>query len=178
MANGQTIWISTCGQYYAIKAPVLQPAYDIVERAGEERVWLAHRYHPTSCADPDPRYRYAEFPRGIASWSNFGHTLRSGRYIPAFDVGFMDIRQDVLRERLTCQSVLASYRAEFRRRQRVSHQTWDRLQFRIMAAIIAGHESLLAALSLRAESAVGDARGVERNDYRRNDVCLEGHPSR
>jgi hypothetical protein len=145
------IWVSDCGHYYALAAPVRPPAYDVLARTGDA-VWLAHRYE--AGGDPayasDVRYTHAEFPRLVVGWTNLGGWTRGRtRYVGAFALRFLDVRQDLqllpLASRVTDPDpYLAVYTAVFHRRRRLSHACWATVQARIRHAVDEGHARLVA----------------------------------
>jgi hypothetical protein len=112
----ESLWVSDCGNYYA--RPYhggFSTDYDILAKDGSKE-WLTNRYIPTGFDDTDKRHIYPEFPHMTTSWHNEGKTLRSGRYIEAFSMGFADLDTSVKIEPLTGNTITHHYEATFRKR--------------------------------------------------------------
>ncbi len=130
------VWISDCGTYYALPVDDQEasaPAYDVLAIHGPG-IWLYKRYRPTGFADLDHRYTHAEFPHMVASWTNKGRGLRSGRWICAFEIGFADTRQDIPIQPFTGNVVVTNYDATFTQTRAITAQTMRHLLARVATA--------------------------------------------
>jgi hypothetical protein len=152
MPTTHTVWVSDCGQYYALAAPSRRPAYDVLEVHGPG-VWLSQRYEPQGWQDTDRRYTHAEFPHMTLGWSLRGGWNRTRtRFDEAFEQAFGDLRQDLQCRPLSARRadlpagahVLTVSTATFTKQRRVSRASWNVLQQRIADATLAGHASLYA----------------------------------
>jgi hypothetical protein len=159
MTTTHTVWVSDCGQYYALAAPYRPPAYDVLEVHGPG-VWLSRRYEPQGWQDTDLRYTHAEFPQMTLDWSLRGGWNRTRtKFDEAFTQVFCDLRQDLQwlplgarRDDLpTDAHLLKRYTATFTKQRRVSKGCWNVLQHRIADAIAAGHASLYAHATVEEE---------------------------
>jgi hypothetical protein len=159
MTTIHKVWVSDCGQYYALAAPYRPPAYDVLEVHGPG-VWLSRRYEPQGWQDTDRRYTHAEFPHMTLDWRLRGGWNRTRtRFDDAFAQVFCDLRQDLQclpfgarRDDLPAGAhLLARYTATFTKQRRVSRASWDVLHQRIADAITAGHASLYAQARMEEE---------------------------
>lgn len=111
----ETLWVSDCGRYLARRVPH-ETFPDVVEIA-TGKVWLAHRYKPTS--SDDPMCGMPEFAHMPVVWSNRGRRTRGDIWIEAFELTFVDL--DMTKVKRYATPSLARYEATFRRRVPESH---------------------------------------------------------
>lgn len=139
------LWISDCGRYVARREDAAGDAlrYDVIELA-TGIVWLGKRYRPTGWHDTDRRFTHAEFPRMLTGWINLGRRLRSGRWIPAFELSFADCDTTVPILPFSGNVIRRSYQATFRRMVPARHTKRHALAAaHVDAAFLAEAERLL-----------------------------------
>ena len=105
-----TIWLSECGQYVAqyVGTDVLDV---VVYAADGSACWVRG---PARAAAGER----SSVPRVVSSWSNHGRSLRSGRWVAAFELTFVDVDTSVPIVPFTGNAIIREYHAEFRRRLR------------------------------------------------------------
>lgn len=103
-----SIWISECGRYVARYTG--RGALDVTVYASDGSARWVHASvrHGETC--PAPRL--------VVGFSNHGRTLRSGRYVTAFELDFVDVDMTIPIHAGKGNAVVASYNATFRRRLR------------------------------------------------------------
>lgn len=94
------IFVSTCGDYIALRVPGIQPNFDIWKSDGSE-MWEGERYvelvDKKACYNPRRLYTesFAQPKKIIGSWSNFGRRITNrknrGEWVEEFEVILHDI---------------------------------------------------------------------------------------
>jgi len=110
------VWVSECGQYYAVpyKRSDGSGDYDVYTVDGKQ-CWKGRRYIPKGFEDIDPRHLYPEFPHMISMW-HFEEIVRGKR---TFTLHFCDTDPTVKIIPFTGNTVLRSYKATFKKKRAI-----------------------------------------------------------